>query len=77
MVAREYGSFFAIRLWVHLSERTWELYTSDFRRAGLTPLIIQFTEVGPVPRLFQLCCQGWRGVEWPGRRLGGWGLAFL
>lgn len=66
-----------IRCWVYPSKRTWELHRSVFRRAVLTPLIIKFTEVGPAPRLFQLCCQGWRGVEWPGRPSGGWGLAFL
>lgn len=50
MVAREYGGVFILG-WVHPSARTWELHKSCFTSAALNPLIVEFTEVGPAPRL--------------------------
>lgn len=77
MVAREYGGVF-ILCWAHPNARTWELHKSCFTSAALNPLIVEFTEVGPAPRLCKLYCQGSGGVEWPARRLGeGWGIYFL
>lgn len=65
MVAREYGSVLVICHWVHPSECTWELYRSDFRRAGLTPLIMSLLKWGQFPPLPTLLPRFERGgVAW-------------